>query len=189
MTATNIDLLEEIEAHRKLFDGQLSIIDIDRLIAVVEALWERVLELEVDKHAPVQGYSAGIPWSMHLRAYDMYCKKYGPQPALVDLEKKNCRGGFGTEELDEFIPGWRDELSKTVQLLRRARVAEAINKELVEVLEHAEDILGFQEGSEEKITPEGRPVIWVNAQGPDGDFQIMLAKIRTVLKRAQGGAP
>jgi hypothetical protein len=64
-----------------------------------------------EKRAPVQGYSAGIPWEMHLRAYDAYSKKYSPQPALIDLEGRGCRGGFGTRELDDFIPGWRDELS------------------------------------------------------------------------------
>src|ERR1039458_10278173 len=59
------------------------------------------------KTAPVQGYSAGIPWSMHLRAYDAYCKRYSPQKALIEGW---CRGGFGTNELDMFIPGWREEL-------------------------------------------------------------------------------
>lgn len=53
---------------------------------------------------------------MHLRAYDAYCKKWGPQAAMIDLEGRNCRGGFGTEELDEFIPGWRDELSEIKRL-------------------------------------------------------------------------
>ena len=105
------------------------------LTDAVEALRDRVAEIGGDKHAPVQGYSAGIPWSMHLRAYDMYCKKYSPQPALVDLEKNNCRGGFGTEELDEFVPGWRDELSKIGKLLQRAEAAEARASELAEALE------------------------------------------------------
>jgi hypothetical protein len=69
-----------------------------------------------EKRAPVQGYSAGIPWSMHLRAYDAYCKKWGSQPAMIDLEGRNCRGGFSTGELDDFIPGWRSELSLVTQL-------------------------------------------------------------------------
>lgn len=64
-----------------------------------------------EKRAPVQGFSAGIPWSMHLRAYDAYSKKWSPQPALIDLEGRGCRGGFSVGELDEFIPGWREELS------------------------------------------------------------------------------
>lgn len=62
------------------------------------------------KVAPVQGYEPGIPWTIHLEAYEAYCKKYGPQTALLDLEKRNCRGGFHVEELDEFVPGWRERL-------------------------------------------------------------------------------
>lgn len=69
-----------------------------------------------EKRAPVQGYSAGIPWSMHLRAYDAYVKKWGRQEALIDLEGRNCRGGFSVGELDGFIPGWREELSDITRL-------------------------------------------------------------------------
>lgn len=71
---------------------------------------------EQAKRAPVQGFSAGIPWSMHLRAYDAYCKEYGKQEALIDLDGRNCRGGFSVGELDEFIPGWREELSEIAEL-------------------------------------------------------------------------
>ncbi|KKL63705.1 hypothetical protein LCGC14_2172440, partial [marine sediment metagenome] len=120
------------------------------LIAAVEALRRHVAELEDGKYAPVQGYSAGIPWSMHLRAYDMYCKKYSPQPALVDLEKRNCRGGFGTEELDEFIPGWRDELSKTVQLLRRVEAAEARVVELEDKLVVERAMVAMHKAAEDR---------------------------------------
>lgn len=59
------------------------------------------------RRAPVQGYSAGIPWWLHLRAYDAYCKRWGRQDALIDLEGRSCRGGFSTGELDQFVPGWR----------------------------------------------------------------------------------
>src|SRR5271157_66817 len=48
------------------------------------------------KIAPVQGYAAGIPWSMHMRAYDAYCKRHGRQQAMIE---GGCRGGFATEEL------------------------------------------------------------------------------------------
>jgi hypothetical protein len=68
------------------------------------------LEALLEKRAPVQGFAPGIPWSMHLRAYAVYCKKWSPQPALIDLEGRGCRGGFGIGELDDFIPGWRDQL-------------------------------------------------------------------------------
>lgn len=60
------------------------------------------------KMAPVQGYAPGIPWALHLEAYEVYSKKWAPQPALIDLEGRNCRGGFHVTELDEFIPGWRE---------------------------------------------------------------------------------
>jgi hypothetical protein len=50
---------------------------------------------------------------MHLRAYDVYCKKYGPQQAMI---MGGCRGGFDIGELDEFIPGWREELLELVKL-------------------------------------------------------------------------
>jgi hypothetical protein len=70
-----------------------------------------------EKVAPVQGYAPGIPWSIHLEAYAAYSKKWSPQPALIDLEGRNCRGGFGTGELDDFVPGWRERVSE-IHLLR-----------------------------------------------------------------------
>ena len=72
---------------------------------------ERTRAQPTDKKAPVQGFKDGIPWDMHLRAYDAYCKEWGKQPALIDLEGRNCRGGFGVGELDKFIPKWREELA------------------------------------------------------------------------------
>lgn len=72
-----------------------------------------------ERLAPVQGYSAGIPWSLHLEAYDAYREKYGKQQALIE---GGCRGGFGARELDEFIPGWRDRVSEIGKL--RAEVKE-----------------------------------------------------------------
>lgn len=94
-----------------------------------------------EKIAPVQGYSAGIPWSMHLRAYDAYCKMYGPQQALIDLEGRNCRGGFSVGELDMFIPGWRDELSEITRLreyiaeleIQASRLRQAYSDDLSEL--------------------------------------------------------
>lgn len=97
-----------------------------------------------EKIAPVQGYSAGIPWSMHLRAYDAYCKKHGPQKALIDLEGRGCRGGFGVGELDMFIPGWRDELSELHRLRRRVVDLESENAaapDLVKALESCQRVL------------------------------------------------
>lgn len=69
------------------------------------------------RRAPVQGFSAGIPWDMHLRAYDAYCAKYRPQKALIE---GGCRGGFSTDELDMFIPGWREEVAEDFRRVRTA---------------------------------------------------------------------
>ena len=69
------------------------------------------------KLAPVQDFPGGIPWEMHLRAYAAYCNLYDSQDALIDLEGRNCRGGFSISELDTFIPGWRNELTERTELL------------------------------------------------------------------------
>lgn len=79
---------------------------------------------QVERRAPVQGYAAGIPWEMHLRAYSAYVNRHGTQRALIE---GNCRGGFHTEELDVFIPGWRNELSV---ILRRDKEIEALRAEV-----------------------------------------------------------
>jgi hypothetical protein len=78
------------------------------------------------KIAPVQGYAAGIPWSLHLKAYDAYCKKYGSQVALIDLAGRGCRGGFGVNELDMFVPGWRDEVEELGRLRSRIILADKV---------------------------------------------------------------
>lgn len=78
-----------------------------------------------EKIAPVQGYQRGIPWEMHLRAYDAYCARYSAQPALIDLAGRNCRGGFSVGELDVFIPGWRDELTERTAMLKQIAALEA----------------------------------------------------------------
>lgn len=79
------------------------------------------------KMAPVQGWPQGIPWSLHLEAYAAYCKKWSPQPALIDLEGCNCRGGFGTKELDEFIPGWRGRALEIAALRQQLAHAAAVS--------------------------------------------------------------
>lgn len=76
------------------------------------------------KMAPVQGYAPGIPWEMHLRAYGVYEQRYGRQQALIE---GGCRGGFMANELDEFIPGWRHELSV---LAKRDKEIEALRAEV-----------------------------------------------------------
>ena len=64
------------------------------------------------RRAPVQGFSAGIPWSVHCKAYDGYVARYGNTQSAETLA---ARGGFGVGELDKFYPDWRrasDEITK-----------------------------------------------------------------------------
>jgi len=79
-----------------------------------------------EKRAPVQRLSCRIPWDMHLRAYEAYSKRWGPQPAMIDLEGRGCRGGFSVDELDELIPGWQQELETRdgMRLLHERRLGE-----------------------------------------------------------------
>jgi hypothetical protein len=42
---------------------------------------------------------AVMPSEVTLRAYEVYCELWSPQPALVDLAGRDCRGGFGVGEL------------------------------------------------------------------------------------------
>lgn len=88
------------------------------------------------KVAPVQGWPQGIPWSLHMKAYAAYCQKYGGQEALIDLAGRGCRGGFSTGELDDFVPGWRNEVSE-ISYLR-----DVVSK-LVNALEIAKQELTF----------------------------------------------
>jgi len=60
---------------------------------------------EPERRAPVQGYHGKtIPWRVHGLAWEAYARKYPGQ----DAEKIASRGGFAVQEMDAFLPGWRD---------------------------------------------------------------------------------
>jgi hypothetical protein len=44
------------------------------------------------------GEVARIPEVVALRAYEVYCHVWAPQPAMIDVEK-GCRGGFSVGEI------------------------------------------------------------------------------------------
>lgn len=62
---------------------------------------------EPDKTAPVQGYGR-IPWELHLRAYASYAERFGKYQSAERIAE---RGGFGIEEMNQFAPGWLEEVS------------------------------------------------------------------------------
>jgi hypothetical protein len=68
---------------------------------------------DTERRAPVQGFSQGIPWSIHARARDAYSAKYGASQSAEGIAE---HGGFATGELDVFAPGWREEVSEIARL-------------------------------------------------------------------------
>lgn len=54
-----------------------------------------------------------IPWSVADRAYSVYAARHGRSQSLERLAE---RGGFGPSEMDDYLPGWRDECSEIVAL-------------------------------------------------------------------------
>ena len=57
----------------------------------------------IQTHDVTQRGMAVMPSEVTLRAYEVYCHIYSPQPAMVDLAGRGCRGGFGVGELVAFL--------------------------------------------------------------------------------------
>lgn len=62
-----------------------------------------------------------MPESVVLKAYEVYCHLYGPQPAMVDVPK-GCRGGFSVGELIAFLYAhtfpkneWRERVDEALE--------------------------------------------------------------------------
>lgn len=59
------------------------------------------------KFHPIQTHNIAlnkfVPEAVALAAYEVYSHVYAPQPAMIDLEGRNCRGGFGAGELIAFL--------------------------------------------------------------------------------------
>jgi hypothetical protein len=49
-------------------------------------------------------HPTSIPWAIADEAYSIYSAKYGRDQSLERLAE---RGGFGPDEMDTFLPGWR----------------------------------------------------------------------------------
>jgi hypothetical protein len=71
-----------------------------------------------ERKFPLLG-GGSIPRGLAEEAYRDYAKRYGTQQSLEELAK---RGGFGPDELDQHLPGWREKASEVSRL--QARVAE-----------------------------------------------------------------
>lgn len=98
-------------------------IDADEFQALIDAKKgeDREESAMSDKTFPVcRSGGMTIPYELAQRAYLVYAKKYGTsQP----LDRMGQRGGFYPEELDEFVPGWREELSELNALKKQLGIA------------------------------------------------------------------
>ena len=61
---------------------------------------------------------------------------------------------------------------------------ESSHAELLEALKYIQEMLAFYEGSEQKLEGADTLVAVINAQGSDGDFQMMLSEARQAIARA-----
>jgi len=61
---------------------------------------ERIYPVQTKKDPREPGR---ISRALHMRAYEVYRHVYGPQEAMIDLEGRGCRGGFGTGEIVAFL--------------------------------------------------------------------------------------
>jgi len=73
-------------------------------IESMKAVRDEAMSTPVTIFHPVQTQNArtAIPNFVVLRAYEVYEHLFGPQPAMIDVEK-GCRGGFSTDELMAFM--------------------------------------------------------------------------------------
>lgn len=96
-----------------------------------------------------------IPWAVAELAYSVYAGRYGTSQSLADLAG---RGGFGPNEMDTFLPGWREMVSeiahlkftiaamadackKTAEIMRRVVHKDAVPKFLIDAIAEAETII------------------------------------------------
>lgn len=92
----------EIDTHPKEY-----IEECGHNVAIVFAMELLKKNIE-EKTAPVQGFGR-IPWSLHLEAWKAYASKYGRSQSA---ERIADRHGFHVDELDEFVPNWRNRLKE-----------------------------------------------------------------------------
>lgn len=72
---------------------------------------------------PLHSTGRMIPWSVAERAYEVYSKRYGTGQSLERLAQ---RGGFGACELDDMIPGWREEVEEIFILRKEVERLQAL---------------------------------------------------------------
>lgn len=77
---------------------------------------DRKFPIQRSHDKSVKPYPMEIPWSVAELAYSVYVATYGEG----NLERIAERGGFGPEEMDRFLPDWRERTDE-INLLRAER--------------------------------------------------------------------
>ncbi len=72
-----------------------------------------------------------IPWAVADKAYAVYRGRYGAQQTLERLAE---RGGFSAGEMDDFYPGWREEVALVTELRAKLAAAEKSRDEQAEAV-------------------------------------------------------
>ena len=62
---------------------------------------------ETERQFPIQSSMERgqhtVPESVYMSAYEVYCHVWAPQEALIDLEGRNCRGGWSMGDLVAYL--------------------------------------------------------------------------------------
>lgn len=93
---------------------------------MAETLTENMFPIQTQRGA--KAHPLWIPWSVAELAYSVYAGRYGKDQSLKRLAE---RGGFGPNEMDHFLPDWRERCDQLI-VLRSERYSLA--KQIQEVL-------------------------------------------------------
>lgn len=69
----------------------------------------------------IRAFPRAIPWSVAELAYGAYSSRYGTDQSLERIAE---RGGFGPDEMDEFLPDWIERCSEIALLHAHVRTLE-----------------------------------------------------------------
>ena len=64
----------------------------------------------------VKPHPLNIPWWLADLAYSVYSARYGRSQSLEHLAE---RGGFGANEMDMFVPDWREQCNENARLTQQ----------------------------------------------------------------------
>lgn len=75
-----------------------------------------------------------IPWSVAQRAYSVYASRYGRDQSCARLAE---RGGFCPREMDDLLPGWKEEVSEVAMLTQENQRLRNLAAKAIAALEMA----------------------------------------------------